>query len=268
MTGRSENTPRIDSTSRRRTAASVRKAEHLAKEGRLDEAARFMERAIAREPSNAVYLTQLASLRHGQGRTDEAIDLATQALGLAGRDLKAQELLLQLYLETGQYHELIDNAKRLIKTSPRSVFARDMLGVAYLQLGQLDKALQTANELIHLDPMDAGNHFKRAILFQQKGDLGKAIREFTRVVELEPGGEIAEDAKDAITSLDSYQLKQIIALAIEDRVFRAKLLRDAENAAVEKGFFLSSGGIYTLKQIDFDALGDPATFPGETQTYH
>ncbi len=268
MTTRSENTSRPDPASRRRIAASVRKAENLAREGRLDEAAQFMEKAVAQEPANANYLTQLASLRYDQGRTDEAIHLANRALGLAGRDLGVHELLLQLYLETGQYQELIDRAKRLIKTSPRSVYARDMLGVAYLQLGQLDKALQTANELIHLDPMDAGNHFKRAVLFQQKGDVGKAIREFTRVVELEPEGEMADDAREAITSLDSFQLKQIIALAIEDRVFRAKLLRDPENAAVEKGFFLSSGGIYTLKQIDFDALGDPSAFPIEPQTYH
>lgn len=252
---------------KRRLAASVKRAENLEREGKVEEAAAVYERIVESSPGDPRVLVHLALLRRGQGRIDEAVQLASSALSLQGRDNNALELLLQIYLETGQYDEVITRAKSVIKFAPRSMYAREMMGAAYLQLGQLDKALQMTNELIHLDPTDAGNHFKRAILFQQKGDLGKAIREFTRVVDLEPEGEMADDARDAITALDSYQLRQIIALAIEDRLFRAKLLRDAETSAVEKGFFLSPGGVYTLKQVDFESLGD-SLIPGDLPTYH
>ena len=268
MTFDSKEISKTDYSARRRVAARARQAEVLMQNGQIEEASNRLEEAVAINPANAKYLTQLATVRRGQGRVHEAIELATKALTFAKCDTSAHELLLQLYLETGQYEDLIINAKSIIKSSPRSMFARDMLGVAYLQMGMLDKALQMTSEMIHLDPMDAGNHFKKAVLFQQKGDLGKAIREFTRVVELEPDGSMADDAREAITSLDSFQLRQIIALAIEDRIFRAKLLRDAENASIEKGFFLSAGGIHTLKQVDYEGLGDLSTFPGEPQTYH
>ncbi len=254
-------------SAKQRIAASVKKAEDLARAGKFEEAARRLEKALALEPDNSKYLVQLAGCRRGQGRMDEAITLASQALTIRRRDPFAQELLLQLYLETGQYDQVINQGKNLLRTSPRNLYARDVMGVAYLQLGLLDKALQVTNELVHLDPMDPSNHFKRAVLFQQKADIGKAIREFTRVVELEPESEMADEARDAISWLDSFQLRQIIGLALEDNIFRAKLARDAENAANEKGFFLSGGGMMTLRQIDFDRLLDPTTEIDEP-TYH
>jgi len=253
-----ESAGQMDGRQRRRIAASVKRADALMREGRLDEAAARLECAVQADPRNVRYLVRLAGVRRGQGRMDEAILLADRALALKKMDRSAEELLLQLLLETGRYEEVIDHGKRAIRSSPRNLYARDLMGVAYLQLGQLEKALHVTNELVHLDPTDAGNHFKRAVLFQQKGDLGKAIREFSRVVELDPDGEIADEARDAITWLDSFQLRQIIGLAMEDNVFRAKLARDAEQAAAEKGFILSIGGVSTLKQIDFDRLGDPA----------
>ena len=46
--------------------------------------------------------------------------------------------------------------------------------------------------------------YKRQVLYQQKGELGKAIREFIRVVDLDPEGEMADDAREAIASIDSF----------------------------------------------------------------
>lgn len=256
-----------NATARRRLAASVRKADSLARQGHFDEAALRMEQAVQSDPGNAEYLLRLAGVRRGQGRTEEAIDLTSRALDIRGRDSEAQEFLLQLYLETGQYEEVISRGKHFIRSAPNSVQARDLMGAAYLQLGLLDKALQMTSELIHMDPTDAVNHFKRAVLYQQKGELGKAIREFIRVIELDPEGEMADEAKDAILTMDAFQLRQIIALAIEDRVFRARLMRDPEAAATDKGFYLSSSGIVTLKQVDFEGLAEPPGF-GDQPTYH
>lgn len=267
MAGTQRNTTGPTPLAKKRLAESVRKAEDLARKGRVDEAARRLEEAVTAEPRNSRYLLQLAGLRRGQGRLDDAIDLAARASTLSGRNEGAHELLLQLYLETGQYQEVINRGKVVVKSSPRNLYARDLMGVAYLQLGLLDKALQVTNELVHLEPMDASNHFKRAVLFQQKGDLAKAIREFGRVVELDPEGEMGEEARDAISWLDSFTIRQIVALAMEDIIFRAKLMRDVEAAAIEKGFFLSSVGLLTLRQIDFDRMLDPNR-EFDPPTYH
>lgn len=254
-------------SARRRLSTSLRRATSLAQKGFVDEAALLVENTLSIEPENPKSLLQLAGLRRTQGRLDDAIDLARRALEVRKRDISTQQLLLQLYLEAGRYQKVIDYGKTMIRMSPRNLYARDVMGVAYLQLGMLDKALQVTNELVHLDPTDASNHFKRAVLFQQKGELGKAIREFDRVVDLDPEAEIADEAREAISWLDTFQIRQIVGLAMEDGLFRAKLVRDAEQAATERGFFLSVGGMSALKHLDLEGLLDPYS-DSDPPTYH
>jgi hypothetical protein len=82
------------------------------------------------------------------------------------------------------------------------------------------------------------------------------------VLELEPEGEMAEDARDAIETIDGQQVRQIIMLATEDMVFRAKLRRNPEDAARERGFALSFAGYHALHQLDYDSLAEIQRHPG------
>jgi len=134
------------------------------------------------------------------------------------------------------------------------VFARDILGIAYLQQGRLDKALKVTDEQIRIDPTDACHFFKKAVLLQQKGQIAAAMLGFTRVVDMDPEGEMADDAREAIAALDSYQLRQILTIAVEDAVFRTKIALDPEPALTAKGFKLSTAGLMALRQIELDEL--------------
>lgn len=201
-----------------------------------------------------------------EGRLEEAVSTLEQLTQADPSNRSVSAQLVQLYLDLGRYDKVIDTGKKIIARAPREVRVRDLMGVAYLQMGMLDKALQVTNELVHLDPSDPGNHFKRAILFQQKGEIAQAMREFVRVVELDYDGEMAEEAHDAINWLDSYQIRQIVALATEDGLFRAKLARDADGASTERGFFLSDAGKMALRQIDFERLSEPGDW--DRPTYH
>ena len=62
-------------------------------------------------------------------------------------------------------------------------------------------------------------------------------------------------------------MKQIIMLASEDTVFRAKLRRNAEEAARERGFSLSYAGFAALQQLDLDGLAELRRGPGRA-VYH
>lgn len=266
-TSNHENAGAAQAERKRWMRQCLREAERLEDEGRLAEAANCLEAIVEAVPRSVTGLRRLAGIRRGQGRLEDAIDLARRAVELRKSDYWSQELLMQLYLEAGDYQNVIDSGKLLLKHSPRNPYLRDVMGVAYLQLGLLDKALQVTSELIHLDPLEPSHHFKRAVLFQQKGEIGKAIREFTRVVEMAPDAEIADEASDAIAWLDSFQIRQIIGLALEDQFFRTKLLRDPEEAVTERGFILSLTGMATLKHIDFEHLLDPSP-DADNPTYH
>lgn len=202
-----------------------------------------------------VYI-ELADLYRGQRKPDLAIEAMRKAIKRRPNDVQAREILLEILLETGRFDDCIEESKALLRLSPKSLSARDVLSIAYIQKDMIERALQVTNEMINLDPSSPANHFKKALLYQQKGDVGNAIHEFTRVLEMNPDDEMAEGAQQAIEALDSFQIRHIVMLAVEDFIFRAKLARDPESAALERGFYLSYSGMNMLKQIQFDELSD------------
>lgn len=240
--------------SRKTAEQYLAEAANLEEQGLFEEAIAKLERAARVSTDKVPIYREIADLCRSQRLMEDAIAALRKAIRLKPNDVQAREALLEILLELGRYDDTINEARELLKISPRSLLARDVLSIAYIQKGMLDKALQVTNELIKLDPTSPINHFKKAVLYQQKGDIGNAIYEFSRVVEMEPDGEIARDAQQAIDTLDSYQLRSIVMLAVEDYIFRAKLIRDPEAAARERGYHLSVSGFSALRQIQFDEL--------------
>ncbi len=245
-------------------ASILRRADTLAKKGLYDEAIAQVKEAIALWPAEPKCSVQLATLYRAQNKIGPAVEAMKNAVELNPNDAATQEQLLQILIELGRYDEAVSLSRRLLAKSPRNLFVRDVLGIAYLQQGKIEDSLRVTNELISLVPADPAHHFKKAVLLQQKGEISQAMASFERSLEIDPDGDMADDAREAIAALDSYQLRQILTIAVEDIVFRTKLLMDPEAASSERGFRLSSSGILTLRQIDLDSL------PGEAQNryYH
>lgn len=236
----------------------------LAKKGLYDEAIAKVKEAIALWPAEPKCSAQLATLYRAQNKIGPAVEAMKNAVDLNPNDSNMQEQLLQILIELGRYDEAVSLSRRLLAKSPRNLFVRDVLGIAYLQQGKIEDSLRVTNELISLVPADPAHHFKKAVLLQQKGEIAQAMSCFTRSLDMDPSGDMADDAREAIAALDSYQLRQILTLAVEDIVFRTKLTLDPQSASAERGFLLSSSGLATLRQIDLEAL------PGEAQNryYH
>lgn len=235
----------------------MRRADTLAELGKYDEAIACVERAIAFYPHEAKCSVRLATLYRAQNRMGPAIEAMRRAIELDPGNAGVQQILLRTLIEAGRYDEAVRASRKLLKRSPKSILARDVLGVVYLHQGRLDQALAVTEELIHLTPTDPANHFKKGVLLQQKGEITAAMSAFKRSIELDDSGEISEDAHEAIAALDSYQLRQILTVAVEDPVFRAKLAIDVESALSERGYLLSPAGVSTLQQIDItDFAGD------------
>lgn len=247
----------IQDERRRNTAKRhMEQAESLEKEGLFQEAIVELEKALRVSDDKTPIYKNLAELYRSQRRLDEAIVSIKKVVKADSGDVRAREMLLEMLLEINRFDDAIQEAKNLLKISPRSLSAREVLSIAYLQKGMFEKALQVTNEMINMDPTSPVNHFKKAVLYQQKGDVGSAIHEFTRVLEMQPDADMAVEAQQAIETLDSHQLRHIVMLAVEDYIFRTKLIHDPESAAVERGYYLSYAGMAALKQIQFDELPD------------
>lgn len=242
-----------------RLSSLMRRANSLAEQGLYDEAIARVKEAIAIYPQEPKCSVQLANLYRAQNKIGPAIEAMKKAIDLDPKDSGTQEQLLQTLIELGRYDEAITLGRKLLRSFPKNMYARDVLGIAYLQQGQIDESLKVTGELIRLSPADPAHHFKKAVLLQQKGEIAQAMTSFTRALEMDPDGDMADDAREAIAALDSYQLRQILTIAVEDVVFRTKLILDPESASLERGFKLSPSGVMTLRQVDIESL------PGDTQ---
>ncbi|MHB0913202.1 MAG: tetratricopeptide repeat protein [Armatimonadota bacterium] len=234
--------------------------------GHIREAVDELKRALRSRADRGSIYARLAELYRAEMRMDDAIDAAKSAVAERPSDYRSREFMLELLLEAGRLDEVIAEARKFIAVHSRSLAARDVLGIAYLQKGMIDSALSVTNEMIKINPTSPANHFKKAVLYQQKGELASAIQEFARVLEMQPDLEMAARAERAINALDTYQLRNIVSLAVEDYIFRTKLIHDPETAALERGYYLSGTGMDALRQIRFDQL--PEIYSDWKQRYY
>ena len=191
------------------------------------------------------------------GEPARALPVLRRALHLNPSMRDPREALIATLLDGGRFDEIVTEAKALVKVAPRSVFARDVLSIAYMQLGKVEKALRIVGELVWLDPLNPDHYLKRAMLFQQQDNTRAAVAEYARVLHMAPEeSEAYECAEEAIEMMDEDQLRQIVLLASEDRLFHWKLCRETAEAAQERGFFLSPDGVARLRHIAQSHLPD------------
>lgn len=237
-----------------------RKARNLALAGRLEEALGFQQTLAALKPNDFETLMQLGFMHRAVSEIDDAVHAFRRASGVAPHTPDPHEALAEIYLDTARYDEAIVESKALLRIAPHSLSARDVLSTAYFQKGLIEKALDTMNEVVNLAPSDPLGHYKRGILHQHRGDWRNALHEFTRAAEMATEGSMElEEALAAIEALDQHQIQQVLLLADEDRLFTLHLLRDTEDAARQRGYFLSPSAAHFVAQVTADRADNSET---------
>lgn len=239
---------------KRRAMREIRRAERYAAQGDVPQAIQSLVEAIHLGADRYTCFLRLARLYQTRQQWPEAVNAAERAIAENPGKLTAREAIITFHLENRDYPRAIDASKALLKIAPRHVPARDALGAAYLGMGDVDAAMRVANDLIRIDPSSPTHRFTKAHLCQHRGEVRMAVEEFQRVVALAPESETADAAREQLEALDAYQLNQILTLACDDSVFRAKLGQDSDSATSEKGFNLSETGKDALRDMVSDGL--------------
>jgi tetratricopeptide (TPR) repeat protein len=257
---------------RRRLQAKARRlakrVETLAGAGRVDEAIVCQSEVAALRPHDAGAFLRLGLLLRSVHQIEPAVNAFRQALTIDPAERDPREALIATLLDGGRFKEIIAESKALVRVAPRSVFARDILSIAYMQLGQVEKALRTVGELVWLDPLNPDHYLKRAMLFHQQRNTRAAVAEYARVMEMAAQDSDAyQCAAESLESLDEEQLRQIVMLANDDRLFHWKLCRETAEAAQERGFFLSDEGIARLHQMAQSHLEEIERESAASQTW-
>lgn len=227
----------------------------LKQQGDLGAALQALREAPSLPEDDAGFLYEVADLLGAEGEMDEAVRMLEKALEADPNFEPAIHMLGEAHLISGNPERALEVCARSNAQGTTRIPVLDVMIIAAERIGDLDAALQYATQLVELAPLDAYAHFRLASVLQRTGDYANAMSRYAMAIELSGDDDhVREPAEDAIETLDSIQLHQIVALAASSLVFRANLKRDAEGTLAQHGFRLTEGALAMLASLDFDEL--------------
>ncbi|MEP0845888.1 MAG: tetratricopeptide repeat protein [Phycisphaerae bacterium] len=163
-----------------------RERDPRAREALLRRAAELLDRALAVSARFPQALRQRGKVYLLEGDADRARKFVESALALNPSDEKAQRLLAELGAVTEQDAARLDDLRRQVQENPSDVAARLELGRLLIRVGLNEDALVQLLAAYELSPQDAAvvKAYGEALLvcFQQE----RALEIFRRAVELDP----------------------------------------------------------------------------------
>jgi tetratricopeptide (TPR) repeat protein len=157
------------------------------RDGRLTEAERDYQAALAAEPSHVDALHLLGVLRHQQGQHAEAAELVRRAVDLRPADPGLQLNLGNALKALGRIDDAIERFRNALHLEPGFSLAQYNLGNAYAAAGRHEDAADAFEKALRLQPGDAPtwNNFGNALLGMHRYEEG--AKAFRRSLQIRPG---------------------------------------------------------------------------------
>ena len=157
------------------------------RDGRLADAERDYCAAIEADPVHTDALHLLGVLRHQQGRHEEAADLVGRAVALRPDDAGLQLNLGNALKALGRLDGAIERFRNALTLAPEFPLAHYNLGNAYAQAGRHEDAAHAFERSLRLQPNDASTYNNLGNALHALGRSEEAIAAFSRALSLRPG---------------------------------------------------------------------------------
>lgn len=157
------------------------------RDGRLVDAERDYRAAIEADPVHTDALHLLGVLRHQQGRHEEAADLVSRAVALRPDDAALQLNLGNALKALGRLDGAIERFRNALTLAPEFPLAHYNLGNAYAQAGRHEDAVDAFEKALRLQPNDASTFNNLGNALHALGRSDEAIAAFSRALALRPG---------------------------------------------------------------------------------
>lgn len=162
----------------------------LAGRGRLTEAERVADRAVARgaEAATSLYLAGLA--RHLTARFDEALSFYDRVLPIAPIDTAPEILALGMktlaLTALGRTEEAFALSQKIAREKPSMELPVSCAALVLQKLGRFDEAMPLYRRALDLGPRSGWSHINLGLALDAAGDEGGALAAIRRAVEAQP----------------------------------------------------------------------------------
>jgi tetratricopeptide (TPR) repeat protein len=151
---------------------------------RWDEAARYLQAALALRPRSAGVYVNLGHILDQKGDLDDAIADYQQAINLKPKYAMAHGGLGLAFLKKGDLKEAIAELRQALELNPNHWNALNNLGLALATMGDPDGAIIEYRKAMEIDSRSAMLHTNLGLALKDKGDLEAGIAEFKEAISL------------------------------------------------------------------------------------
>jgi tetratricopeptide (TPR) repeat protein len=150
------------------------------------EAEKILRGVLQRNPDNGPALEQLSQLLIDGGRSQEAIEILSQAAGTSSSP-DVYDLLGDAYSQNKEYAKAEDAYRHAVELDPDDPGHHHGLGQALLAQDKYAPALEEYKKLSELEPGTSENYLRMAQLYRRLGKFDESESSLLRAKQLSPG---------------------------------------------------------------------------------
>lgn len=155
-------------------------------ENRHSDAEKILRKLLQREPDNGQALEQLSQLLTDEGRSQEAVDLLSQA-AVESPSPDIYDLLGGAYTQEKDWPKAEQAYEQAVQQDPDEPSHRRGLAEALIEQNKYQQALDQYKKLSELEPGTAENYVRMAELYRRLGQFDQAKTSILRAKQLQPG---------------------------------------------------------------------------------
>jgi protein O-GlcNAc transferase len=168
------------------TTALLQQAVLLHRQGALAEAAQRYLEVLRGDPGNADVLHSLAQIACQEGRLDDGVDLARQALAVDPRRGRSHNLLGMALARLGRSNDALASFDAAIACAPELADAYGNRGDLLAELGRQTEAIESYDRALKLTPNSIETWCNRGAVLHDLGRHIEALASYDRVIALKP----------------------------------------------------------------------------------
>jgi tetratricopeptide (TPR) repeat protein len=186
----------------------LERANELFSLNKFDEAVRFYQEYLEKDPESLMVMLSLADCLRESGNIDEAMRQYQAVVDRTSANPLDKEITAramtgvgECFFEKGDRERAIQYWKLAVEKSPTSEIVAANLGAVLFSIGKVDEAIRYYLTAIEIAPRRGDIRLKLAFVYLNKGDYDKARASLSEVIELQPGSALAAQAKKLIDEI-------------------------------------------------------------------
>jgi tetratricopeptide (TPR) repeat protein len=149
--------------------------------GRISQAERELQQALAKRPAEHYLLAMLGEVRRRQGKLDEAIELTTKALEAGPEALPVHYYRALAWWDRKDDSRALKDLQVVLDSPFATIEAYVTAGVIHLHAGRLAQAEASFRKAIETDPNRAEPRLRLAQVLRRQRRFDLALKELSRV---------------------------------------------------------------------------------------